>query len=61
MANRTPMVCPKCGATMNRHAEKLVEPRDANEVARAVAALGGIVQEFHYCPKCGGVAERAGS
>jgi hypothetical protein len=34
MAKREAMICDRCGATMNHHAEKLVEPRDAGEAKR---------------------------
>jgi len=52
-----PMACPKCGATMNRHGEKLVytgETRGAGEDP----LLGGVTEEMHACPRCGYVASR---
>ena len=52
-----PMTCPECGATMNRHAEKLVytgETRGAGEDP----LLGGVMEEMHACPQCGHVASR---
>jgi ribosomal protein S27AE len=54
------MICPKCGAVMNHHAEKLVEPRDAIEAARMDPRLGGMIQEVHGCPRCGAMAARPG-
>lgn len=53
-----PMICPECGATMNHHGEKLVEPRNAEEARLVDARLGGVVQEIHACPECGRAASR---
>jgi ribosomal protein S27AE len=56
MAER-PMICPECGAAMNRHGEKVVytgEPRGP----RVDLALGGAVHELHACPRCGYVDSR---
>ena len=50
--------CPKCGATMNPHAEKVVEPRSAEEAKYADPALGGVVLEIHGCAGCGTVESR---
>ena len=49
-----PMQCPKCGATMNRHAEKVVH----RGTGPADAELGGALEEMHACPRCGYVASR---
>jgi len=53
-----PMMCPECGVEMNHHAEKLVDPRTAEEAAKLDAALGGIIEEMHTCPECGKVHSR---
>lgn len=50
--------CPKCGAEMNRHAEKLVHPADLVEARRIDPALGGLLEETHACPRCGNVESR---
>jgi predicted RNA-binding Zn-ribbon protein involved in translation (DUF1610 family) len=50
--------CPKCGAEMNRHAEKLVHPESAAELRLVDAALGGLLEETHACPQCGNVVSR---
>jgi ribosomal protein S27AE len=51
------MICPKCGATMNWHADKVIPgPRPG---LRADPALGGAVLEMHSCPACGANASRA--
>jgi ribosomal protein S27AE len=53
-----PMICPRCGAVMNHHAEKLVQPTDPAEAASADPLLGGILEEVHTCPACGAGASR---
>jgi len=52
------MTCPRCGAAMNHHADKQVEPRNAFEAQRADPATGKLTIEIHGCPGCGNVAER---
>jgi len=54
------MICPSCGVAMNLHAEKLVTPLNAEQAGQMDEALGGMVEEFHACPKCGGGASRFG-
>lgn len=51
------MICPKCGAEMNHHCDKLVYGPDS-QAARTDENLGGFLEEFHACPKCGNVASR---
>jgi predicted RNA-binding Zn-ribbon protein involved in translation (DUF1610 family) len=41
--------CPKCGAEMNRHAEKLVY---------SDPAIDELIEEIHACPRCGNVESR---
>jgi ribosomal protein S27AE len=55
------MQCPKCGAAMNHHADKLVEPTDARDAALLDPELGGVIREIHGCPRCGAVASRTAS
>ena len=55
---KAPMICPPCGATMNHHAEKLVDPRTAEEAKQMDPKLGGILEEFHTCPRCGSTSSR---
>ena len=57
-ALQTRMRCPKCGAEMNRHAEKLVYPSSAAEAHLADDQLGGLIEETHACPACGNVEVR---
>jgi ribosomal protein S27AE len=47
------IICPKCGGEMNHHADKLVNPVTAEEAKKINVALGGIIEETHYCPGCG--------
>ena len=56
----TKMICPDCGAEMNQHAEKLIEPTTAEEARRMDPEVGALVEEFHTCPKCGKGAARPG-
>jgi len=52
------MICPKCGAEMNHHADKLVDPVRPEDMKHVNPALSGVVEEMHYCPRCGAVASR---
>jgi len=59
MAKQThAMICPKCGAEMNHHADKLVDPVTPEDRKHVNAALGGVIEETHCCPGCGGLASR---
>lgn len=50
------LLCPRCGGQMNFHAEKVDRSADP---AGADADLDGVVAEFHTCPGCKCVLERA--
>ena len=52
------MRCGKCGAEMNRHAEKLVFTGVPVEAGGADAVLGGVIEETYACPACGNVEAR---
>ena len=54
------MICPKCGNEMNHHADKLLEPTKPEDLQHANPALGGVIEEMHYCPACGAVESRPG-
>jgi ribosomal protein S27AE len=58
---KKPMVCTPCGSTMNHHAEKLMDPRSAEEAKMMDPKLGGITEEYHTCPKCGSTSSRHSS
>ena len=53
-----PMTCPRCGVTMNAHAEKPVVPLTAEEARRADPVIDGVIEEIHQCPLCGEVRSR---
>lgn len=52
------MICPKCGATMNWHADKVMQG-PSSQGPQVDPALGGVVLEMHSCPACGANASRA--
>ena len=52
------MRCPKCGTEMNRHAEKVVHAGSAADLGLVDAALGGLLEETHACPRCGNIESR---
>ena len=54
----TKMFCPKCGAEMNHHADKVIDPVRPEDMKHVDAALDGIVNEMHSCPACGAMASR---
>jgi predicted RNA-binding Zn-ribbon protein involved in translation (DUF1610 family) len=47
------MICPGCGAEMNRHAEKIDYTAALDKDAADDEDAGGILEEIHACPKCG--------
>ncbi len=51
------MKCPKCGAEMNRHADKIVYGVD-RQTEDSNAAGSEALEEFHSCPACGSQASR---
>ncbi len=53
------MICPRCGAEMNHHGNKLVYDIDRQGPRQIDPNLGGFVDEFHTCPKCSAAATRA--
>ncbi len=58
MSATTKMICPRCRVEMNHHCDKLVYAADPQEAANVDPVLGGLIKEFHTCPKCGGAASR---
>jgi ribosomal protein S27AE len=52
-----PMICPKCGGTMNQHGEKVVYTGDPRGPG-VDPVLGGVIEEMHACPRCGYVESR---
>ena len=47
--------CPRCGAEMNHHADKLLAS-DSESGSKTV--LGGALIQLHSCPACGSSASR---
>ncbi len=61
------MICPRCGVEMNHHCDKLVygtgsqeaELQENTQIDPVIdPLLGGVISEFHTCPKCGTAACR---
>jgi ribosomal protein S27AE len=52
------MRCPRCGAEMNHHGDKLVYTPGGAEDHNVDSGLGGRLEEFHTCPRCGASASR---
>lgn len=50
--------CPRCGAEMNNHAEK-ISYETAEGGRKADTVFGGVVEEIHTCPGCANVESRA--
>ena len=57
---------PQCGVEMNHHCDKLVYATGQETMPQENAQtdpvidplLGGVISEFHSCPKCGSAACR---
>ncbi len=60
VANTDKMICPRCGVEMNHHCDKIVYHTDPQDAGTFDSSLGGIIEQFHTCPKCGGGASRLG-
>jgi ribosomal protein S27AE len=57
-----PMICPKCGATMNHHATKVdYAVEDGVENSTLDPAFDGVLEEVHTCPRCGHIELRHAS
>ena len=48
------ITCPRCGARMNHHADKLIYSPD-------VDGSPEYLEEFHSCPNCGASVSRRAS
>lgn len=57
-ATATKMNCPNCGAEMNHHCDKVLYASDTHDGLEVDPALGGFIEEFHACPRCGSSASR---
>ena len=52
------MTCPKCGASMNHQANKLVDAVTAEEAAAMAAEFDGVLVVVFACPSCGWIDSR---
>lgn len=52
-----PMICPRCGATMNHHADKVLF-NGISTSSPTDSTAAGFIEEMHSCPKCGASASR---
>lgn len=52
------VICPKCGAQMNYHADKLDYTTVLTEPAAVDPDLGGILEEVYTCSNCKNVEVR---
>lgn len=53
--------CPVCGVEMNNHAEKISYETHPEADYETDPAFGGVLEEIHTCPECGGVEVTIGS
>lgn len=58
VAKTDKMICPHCKVEMNHHCDKIVYHADTLDAGKTEPGLGGIIEEFHTCPKCGDGASR---
>ena len=58
MATSNRMRCPKCGAEMNHHADKVDYGAGVRPEQGADPDFGGVLQQVHHCPNCGNVELR---
>lgn len=59
MVASTKMKCPKCGADMNFHAQKIVHGLSSDSAESEADSPNTTLLEFHACPNCGAAASRA--
>ena len=58
MPEHSRIACPRCGAPMNRHAEKVDFSAPRDRMDSLERELGGSIAEFHTCPNCRFIVER---
>jgi len=58
MQQKDQLICPGCRVEMNHHAMKIDRTPKAEPSARFDRTFGGILTEFHSCPRCGTTAVR---
>ena len=52
------MICPRCGAQMNHHADKVDVSSVRDGLTATDRTLDGILQNVYACPNCGNVEMR---
>ena len=52
MSDHSRIRCPRCGAEMNRHAEKVDFSAARGRMDSLENELGGSITEIHTCPGC---------
>lgn len=52
------MICPRCGVEMNHHSDKIVCGGELQCETPLNPTLGGFIEEFYTCPRCGGGTSR---
>jgi ribosomal protein S27AE len=57
MTTASKMICSRCRVEMNHHCDKLVYATDS-QATHGDEVLGGVMEEFHTCPNCGGAGSR---
>ena len=58
MPETSRIICPRCGAEMNHHAEKLNTAATLDEPEEMDPDLEGVLEEIHTCPRCGTIVAR---
>jgi ribosomal protein S27AE len=53
------MGCPRCGAAMNHHADKVLYFNEGDETRPNDSAMADFIEEIHACPNCGASASRS--
>jgi len=58
VAKSDKMICQRCGVEMNHHCDKVVYTSEPQRTGQTDPSLGGVIEEFHTCPKCGSGTSR---
>ena len=58
MATATRLRCPKCGAEMNHHANKVDYASGHADPDTVDPVFNGVLQEVYQCPNCGNIELR---
>jgi ribosomal protein S27AE len=58
MPTENAVICQKCGAHMNRHADKLMPGALPRESLASDSVVGSVTLQMYGCPGCGANASR---